>query len=211
MESTQLKIGLDLDNTILDYSQCFTLAADKVLGLNLPGGMSKQDQKSLIQNSISREAWTKIQGFAYGEFSKHAELSPNFTEFLEFARAIEAELSIISHKSKFPILGPRQDLRGYALENLARLGVIEHIGKSTAGQRNVYFCDTRDQKIERIRTEGLQVFVDDLFGVLNSVNCEIQLFHIFCRSDHTSKEEVYCVPDWNAIRASLTTATSAES
>lgn len=198
-----MKIGLDLDNTILDYAPCFRFAAREILGLRLPPSSTKQDQKSLIKRSAGEEAWTLLQGYAYGEFSLYATLFPHFFEFVKFVKDRDAELRVVSHKTRYPITGPKQDLRGFALQNLDRLGVLEYLAGFPTRDNAVYFCDSTEEKIQRIRTMGFEVFVDDLFGVVSLIPGEVQRFHIFCTGEHEGHEEVRCVTNWNSMQKVL--------
>ena len=210
MQKLRVKIGLDLDNTILDYSSCFQLAAKEVLGLSLPPGASKQDQKFFIERSLGDDEWTLLQGYAYGEFSFKAELFPHFLDFMKLAEDIKADVLVVSHKSRYPIIGPSQDLRGFALSNLDRLGVLERLAGFPRSENSVYFCDSRDEKIERIRSMGFKLFVDDLFGVVSSIPAEVQRFHIYCAGNHETVEEVTCVTDWNSMQRMLQVLISAD-
>ena len=64
-----MKIGIDLDNTIIDYSDSF-LAAFKTFNIQYPKNLkNKEDLKKFILYEIKDvKLWHKLQGLAYGKF-----------------------------------------------------------------------------------------------------------------------------------------------
>lgn len=198
-----MRIGIDLDNTILDYESAFRHAANRVLGVNFPPGLSKSGQRALVKKKAGEDAWTLLQGYAYGEFSDRAEIFPHFLDFLYFVADIGAEVFVVSHKSMNPILGPKQDLRGMALKNLERLGLIEHFSKPSLWGQKISFCDTKEEKIEKIGGMNFDLFIDDLIGVASSLPSNLESYHIFCQSDHPKAMEVLCVHSWSEMITAL--------
>src|SRR5579862_6811509 len=60
-------IGLDLDNTIIDYERAFAPVAEEI-GL-IPKGTnlaSKEEIKATLRGAAGEEAWMRLQGQIYG-------------------------------------------------------------------------------------------------------------------------------------------------
>jgi len=156
-----LRIGLDLDNTIISYDRAFAVAA-RERGL-IPAGFSgtKQqirDRIRLLPGQDGETEWQKLQGYVYGAGLAHAELFAGVTLFLATAKASGAALHIVSHKTQFGHFDPaRVDLREAALAFLEAQGVFAYLPRE-----QVFFCATREEKIAKIKALGCDVFVDDL-------------------------------------------------
>ena len=101
-------VGIDLDNTIIDYSNIF-YKIGKQKKIKIKRSTSKNNLKTFIQ-SASKKEWTRIQGEVYGKKIMGANLFKNFTNFLKFAFENNIQLVIISHKTKKPIIGKKNDL-----------------------------------------------------------------------------------------------------
>ena len=69
-----IKLGIDLDNTIICYDELiYKLAKKKFYKLNLNKNLnSKNIIKSEIINNYNNTEWTKLQGLIYGEKLNYA-------------------------------------------------------------------------------------------------------------------------------------------
>lgn len=190
-----MRIGLDLDNTILDYSESIRAATTEVFGVELPN-VPKNELKRILSEEYGEDAWTVLQGYVYGEYSTLSSLFPAFGEFLDHAHSRGYEIEILSHKTIFPIAGPTANLREYALLNLHRLGVLEKLKKGPTGSEVVSFFETKDEKIKAANSLVFDFFVDDLFDVTQRIKSRLARFHMFCNDLHATKETVLCVENW---------------
>jgi hypothetical protein len=156
-------LGLDLDNTIVSYENVFRQAA-RERGITVPTGVSA---KNALRDHYHRigdpDEFTRLQGFSYGLGMKTAEPYPAFPEALQGLLASGWQVWIISHRTRHPILGPREDLHAAAREWLSRLGLFSGQSRRVAG---VHLEETREGKLARIRERGCTAFVDDLLEVL---------------------------------------------
>lgn len=159
-----LRIGLDLDNTIINYDRAFLLAA-RERGLVDPGFTGSKQQVRDHIRAASKDGeteWQKLQGYVYGKGILQAELFDGVAAFLERAHQAGARMHIVSHKTQFGHYDPDKiDLREAALRFLEQNGVLIHIPRE-----EVFFFTTRDEKIAKIKALGCDVFVDDLEEVL---------------------------------------------
>lgn len=168
-------IALDLDNTLIRYDSAFRSAAAR-LGC-LPGEASCD--KSTIKASAlamgGNELWTRLQGLAYGEEISKAELFPGCVEFAASARE---ELVIVSHKTRFPAIGARTDLREAALAFLA--------GTPLAGLP-VHFLESRAAKVAKLAELRPRALLDDLPEVFSTPGFPREtVFHLFDPEDALS-------------------------
>lgn len=154
-------IGIDLDNTIICYDRLFSKTAVD-LGLipsSTPPG--KLSVKTEVLARHGNEVWTELQARVYGPSLSGAEPFPGVEEAVRRFRGRGWEVVIISHKTRFPALGPRCDLRVAAMDWLEGRGWFG-AGMLEAREGSVEFHDTRADKVHAIARRGCAVFVDDL-------------------------------------------------
>jgi len=155
-------IGLDFDNTIVSYDGLFhQVALEKSL---IPADVpqSKLAVRDYLRGVGKEDAWTEMQGYVYGARMVDAAPYPGAIEFMRLARQGGISLAIVSHKTRYPFLGPRYDLheaaRSWVKSQLAAQDLID------PGQ--VFFELTKDDKIRRVAGIGCDYFVDDLPEIL---------------------------------------------
>ncbi|SDG39108.1 HAD family hydrolase [Roseospirillum parvum] len=160
-------IGLDLDNTLIDYDAAFrTLAVDLGwLPADFAGGKAEVRQ-TLRAGPGGEAAWMRLQGRVYGAEIGRARLFDGALAVLRAAREAGHRLVIVSHKTPTGHFDPdRVDLRA-----AARAFLTEHGGLAAGGgplaDDALHFADSRDGKIAQIAALGPAVFVDDLPEVL---------------------------------------------
>jgi len=147
-----LRIGIDFDNTIVDYRPIFAAA--------VPGmSAGKTSVRDALRARPDGEAeWQRLQAHVYGIAIADAPAFPGFDAFLQTARAKAAGIYIVSHKSRFAAADPEgRDLRA-AASNWLTAHRIDVDG--------VYFEGTRAEKLARIADLHLTHFIDDLEDVL---------------------------------------------
>ena len=152
-------IALDLDNTIICYDAAFCAAAEAnncVPPAGLP--VTKATVKAAAFASGGNELWTKVQGLAYGTGIDHAKPYPGVLSFFNRALELEQKLVILSHKTEFPAIGPKVNLRTAALDWL----------KKTHLNIPVVFADTREGKVQLLMSLECEAIVDDLPAVFQT-------------------------------------------
>lgn len=158
-------IGLDFDNTIVNYERVFyDIALEEKL---IPAGVgrTKQEVKSFLQESDRGEEWTRLQGIVYGPGILRAEPYPGVREFLEWCRKNHIKTCVISHKTKYPFIGEKHDLHAWAKRWLQEKGFfVETTGISLD---NTFFGLTIEEKIVHIVEQKCTHFLDDLPEILN--------------------------------------------
>ena len=160
-------VGLDLDNTIIDYSQLFQkLLIEQAWCKEQPD--SKQELKNVVVAlENGQQKWEFLQWQAYGPRCSEARLSSGFLNFLEQGHQKKFQFCVLSHKTVFASQDHRHihPLRESAIQALDKWGVFSVPG-SPLTQNDVHFADHREEKLSLIHKMGCDIFVDDLFEVL---------------------------------------------
>jgi hypothetical protein len=160
-----VKIGIDFDNTIVTYEQLFhQVALEQDL---IPADLvkTKVAVRGYLREKDQEEAWTTLQGYVYGARMSDAALYPGIESFFEEARKAQHELFIISHKTKKPFLGPPYDLHQAAKGFLEQQSFF-NITQGPITQDNVFFNETKAEKIKKIVDCQCDIFIDDLPEIL---------------------------------------------
>ncbi len=160
--SNGMRIGIDLDNTIIRYDRVFAEAARDLL----PDGFSgtkRQIRDALRARGESGELdWQRLQGKVYGALMPMAEPMEGVREFLARCRGEGIPVFVVSHKTMYGHHDPdRVNLRDAALDWLEAFGLFEPGGLAVP-RGNVYFEDDREAKIARIAALECTHFIDDL-------------------------------------------------
>jgi hypothetical protein len=161
-----LRIGIDFDNTIVSYDQVFCTTA-KSCGLIDPGFFGrKQAVRDAIRLLPDGEiSWQRLQGHVYGKGIAEAKMIAGVEGFLLRCRAERSFVAIVSHKTEYGHYDvDRVNLREAALGWMAARGLFRD---DCAGPvADVFFEDTRAEKLRRITALSLTHFIDDLEEVL---------------------------------------------
>lgn len=158
-KSTQ-HIGIDFDNTIVCYDDVFYKAA---LEKNLiPASITpnKTSVRDFFRASQRENEWTELQGYIYSSRMNLASPFPGVAEFFFYCKLHGIKISIISHKTKHPYLGPTYDLHEAARNWIASQSFFYP-------QIDIYFELTLQKKLERIAQTQCDLFIDDLPELLN--------------------------------------------
>ncbi len=151
-------IGVDLDNTIVDYAEAFASGA-RELGLSAGPFQGKTALRDALRAKSGEDAWTDLQAYVYGEGMARARPFPGVETFFVRARAANIELRIISHKTRHAVARPDVDLRAAASAWLAAQPFARNVP--------VIYAETRAEKIAEIARAGVALFIDDLVEVFD--------------------------------------------
>ncbi len=158
-----LRIGIDFDNTLINYNEVFLLAAreHRLVGAEFAG--AKREVRDAIRLLPDGElTWQRLQGQVYGARIGGAVPFPGVHDFLQRCRRRGLGVFIVSHKTRYGHFDPaRTDLRAAALGWLAAQGFFD---PDAAGLRadQVFFEDDRASKLARIAGLRCTHFIDDL-------------------------------------------------
>jgi hypothetical protein len=161
------RIGIDLDNTLINYDGVFCSLAVAGGLIAAPATRTKAAVREAIRALPDGElAWQRLQGVVYGKGVRDAVLFDGAEMFLRCARERGCDIFIVSHKTEFGHYDPdRVNLRDAARAWMAMQGFF-HVQGFGIPQENVLFASTRAEKIAAIRALGVGIFIDDLPEVL---------------------------------------------
>jgi hypothetical protein len=192
-------IGIDFDNTIIDYS---TLFYDAGAGLGVLSDSMTRDKPKIRQYLIDRgreEDWIRIQGLVYGKYIENAGVMEGFRSFLATCLQDGWTVYIVSHKTREAVVGEKFDLHAAARAWLNETGIYR--GEPTGAVADVFFEVTRSDKIRRINALGCQVFIDDLVEVLMHPDMNREILKIlYDRLEHYPAGREYpTAKSWDQI------------
>ena len=159
------KIGLDLDNTIISYDKLIFELGKKKYSISKRFINKDKDflKKEIIKKKGNKE-WTAFQGLVYGKHILRAKLSNNFYNTISKIKNFY-DLYIISHKTEWSKIGIKINLRDAAKKFLKK-NKISYCKNSLIRNKNIFFENTEEEKIKKIKNLKLNYFIDDLIKVL---------------------------------------------
>jgi len=157
------KIGIDLDNTIIDYNESYTQIS-KSLKLEV-SSPNRETIKDFFQNSPKGDYfWQEFQSILYTSGLGYAQVAHGLFEFLNLCNTKKIEIYIISHKTKTtPEVFGGADLRIPAINWLN----THKITPLKISPENIFFCETQLAKIRTINQLEVDMFIDDLEEIIN--------------------------------------------
>lgn len=159
-----MNIGIDFDNTIVSYDRVFHHHAARLGHIPPHTAMSKREIRDLIRILPDGESkWIELQGLVYGHHIDEASFAPGVHGFFRRCTEHSVRVFIISHKTRYPALGPRYDLREAAARWIEQKGLTSDFGLSLS---DCFFTDTLEEKLARVSANRCAYFIDDLVEVL---------------------------------------------
>lgn len=147
--------------------------------------------------------WTKLQASVYGPEILRATPFEGFREFVAAARRQSIKVSIISHKSSFAAADPG----GCNLQEAARRWLRKNrlLDESlTISSADVFFEESIEGKLARIRDLKCSHFIDDLQEVLLEPGFPSGTVPILFSADDADVVSGICAfPTWYALREEL--------
>jgi hypothetical protein len=197
-------IGIDLDNTLIDYRGVFHrhAVARGLIPADVPDG--KDDVRDYLRSIGRDEDFTLLQGYVYGPGLSEAKPYPSALACISALQASGARVAIISHKTPRPFRGPPYDLQASAREWLAANGIVG-AGAGQIPASSVFLEPTKQAKVDRIIELNCDVFIDDLPEFLAEPGFPAHtrriLFDPDCRATPDTRWDI--AHDWEQIRRML--------
>ena len=165
-------VGIDFDNTIVNYNNSFyELALEKNL-IKPNTEKSKKAIRDILVKEGKESEFTLLQGEVYGPRILNASPSANSIEVIKKLGKLGANIFIVSHKTKFPYAGPKYDLHKAAKEWLNYYSFLSTKGANIKEDR-IFFNISKNEKINKIHNLKCHFFIDDLPEILNMVDNNI--------------------------------------
>lgn len=159
-----MHIGLDFDNTIVSYDRLFHKVATEQAIIPVDCPVNKVAIRDYLRSMGKEALWTEMQGYVYGFRMQEAEPFPCVLDTLQQLCAEGHCLSIISHKTLYPFVGPQYDLHK-AAKNWVEL-YLQRSEFPLIKNENIFFELTKAEKISRIAALACDIFMDDLPEIL---------------------------------------------
>jgi len=195
-------IGIDFDNTIIKYDNVFGRVAFATEIISDSTLKSKSEVKNSLISSGRQDEWTKLQGIVYGSHIMTAEPYENFVDVFKSLITAGHELKIISHKTKYPFIGKRINLRSAAMMWLKEKEIVG-TGHNKLSEMDVFFCSTITAKVAMQKKQRCDVFIDDLAKVLKLINPQVNRVLFDPKSEIDACEQFNILRDWGDIEALL--------
>lgn len=161
-------IGIDFDNTIVCYDNVYKKIVSD--GIIVPPSTTpnKDSVKKYLIDQNQESKWTELQGTIYGPLMRYARPFPNVIKFIEMQLNIGNSISIISHRTHYPILGKKYNLHEYAKAWIQENLISDN--KPLLMEDSIFFNTTKNEKINKIITLECDYFIDDLPEILDQID-----------------------------------------
>lgn len=195
-----VRIGVDFDNTIICYDNVFHKVAVEqgLIPESFPA--SKTEIKNYLCRAGRENVWTRVQGYVYGPQIQDARIFPGVMDFFRFCKENKLPVFIISHKTRYPYLGPEYDLHQAAVGWLEQNGFFD--SNDAVLERNRVFLELSiESKIERIKKIGCTHFIDDLPETFSSQSFPAGTLRILFGAERSNCSGVsdLCFSTWEQI------------
>jgi hypothetical protein len=189
-----IRIGFDLDNTILNYDKAFRELAKNDVRLKNVQNLDKETIKSYLISNYGGQAWTKVQGILYTEYLDFAEVDALAVDLINEISS-KHRVEIVSHKSRFPIIGPKIDMRNVAVRRLKKTGITF----SNKNDISVNFFNTSQEKINYINSLDFSFFLDDLLEILLQLNVSVTKGWFVSSMSSDKRDSVTIFSNWQEV------------
>jgi len=195
-------IGIDFDNTIVDYDKLFYCVAYERGLVKEDAFINKKAIRDNIRNLPEGETkWRRLQTIVYGPRIGEAKLMNGVVGFLKQCHEKAAPVYIISHKTEFAgsdISGI--NLRIAALTWMKKNNLFNHRELGLT-EKNVYFEETREGKINRVKYLNCTHFIDDLEETFIEKTFPVNVEKILLTREktHCAQNNVKAFTEWKQI------------
>ena len=200
-----MRVGIDFDNTIVNYDQAFITIAKEwnIIPKNTLLKTKLQLRNYLLNELKNEEKWMKLQGYIYGKGMSYAELMPGFFEFLKKTYIKDIPIFVVSHKTEYGHFDEDKiNLRQVALQWIKNQGLFAK--NSSLKQNDIYFESTRIEKISRIKQLKCTHFIDDLPEVLLDEQFPMEVKRYLFSSDSNNRNSNFSIcTNWEELQKVL--------
>jgi len=199
---TDFVIGIDFDNTIANYDDLIgEVSRDRGL---IPDDhrAGKTEVRRIVRNQPDGELeWRKVQAVVYGSRMHEAKLADGVGAFFRECRQRQAKSYVVSHKTRYSDYDPSQtNLRTASLEWMNDHRFFDRDGLALS-REDVFFENTRLDKIERMKILRCTHFIDDLEEIFleTSFPTSVQKILYSPRGKTSSVSGIKSAATWNEI------------
>ena len=193
-----IRIGLDFDNTIVCYDKLFCQLAEAKRLIPSGSEWTKKQVRDYLRRQALEHSWVELQGNAYGASIDGATPFSGVREFLTRCTDEQVLPFVVSHKTRYPVAGPKVDLHSAADHWLESQGFY---GDERIPRENVFFELTKNDKLARISDLRCDYFVDDLpeFLLERSFPGEVRRILFDPGYDHSAHTAFTRIHSWREL------------
>jgi hypothetical protein len=166
-------VGFDFDNTIINYTNSFIKLSRKKNLVPEDKNKDKISIRNYLREKNIEDQWTILQGEVYGKNIMDAEIYKDVLEAFEYLLKNNIKIKIISHKTKYPYIGEKVDLRLSAFRWIEDR-ILNKIQNRNFSKSDIFFENTIAEKINKIKELSCDIYVDDLPEILDQLPKKIQ-------------------------------------
>lgn len=155
-----MNIGLDFDNTIVDYTGVFHQVAVELGWIPAQVPSDKTGVRNYLRQQGKEDLWIELQGLVYGPHIFAAKPFAGIHPFLAGCRQKNLRVFIVSHKTRSPFTGEPHDLHHFAMRWLEQNRFFS--GDAGLSREHVFLELTKEAKMSRISGLRCAYFLDDL-------------------------------------------------
>ena len=166
-------VGFDFDNTIINYTNSFIKLSRKKNLVPEEKNKDKISIRNYLREKNIEDQWTILQGEVYGKNIMDAEIYKDVLETFKYLLKNNIKIKIISHKTKYPYIGEKIDLRLSAFRWIEDR-ILNKISNLKFSKSDIFFENTIAEKINKIQELNCDIYVDDLQEILDKLPKKIQ-------------------------------------
>ncbi len=166
-------VGFDFDNTLINYTNSFKKLAKRKKIVPEEINIDKISIRNYLRDKNLEHEWTILQGEVYGNSIMQAEIYEGVKEALKFLLKNNIKIKIISHKTQYPYMGKKVDLRLSAKKWIEK-ELLNEISCINFSEADIFFENTINEKVNKIEELGCNIYVDDLPEILDLLPDKIQ-------------------------------------
>lgn len=166
-------VGFDFDNTLINYTNSFKKLAKRKKIVPEEINIDKISIRNYLRDKNLEHEWTILQGEVYGNSIMQAEIYEGVKEALKFLLKNNIKIKIISHKTQYPYMGKKVDLRLSAKKWIEK-ELLNEISCINFSEADIFFENTINEKVNKIEELGCDIYVDDLPEILDLLPDKIQ-------------------------------------
>ena len=123
-----------------------------------------------------------------------AEIYKGVLETISYLSKKNCKIKIISHKTKFPYMGEKINLRSSAMKWIKK-NLFQN-SNFKINQKDIFFEDTIESKIKKIKDEECDIYIDDLPEVLNLLPSNIKKILFSPNNDQNDNSRFLIMKSW---------------
>ena len=151
--------------------------------------------RQYMNSNNMAEQFTILQGEVYGKRILEAKPAKNVISNLELLKQYGIKFVIVSHKTMYPYKGPKYNLQEAAMSWINSNGLLEE--RIGLDPKDIYFEETKEGKIQKIKDLNCTHFIDDLPEILDMIDSD--LIKIQYDPNNSSTSKYIKMNDWNKL------------